>query len=392
VFHLFGYNEWIGRAASALLGVVAIPVMYFIGREVRGNSAGIFAALLTTFNYMHIYYSQELRFYSMAFLLTTLSFLFLIKAFKSEKFIHFIFYIFFTSALLYTHYYGLVIFAAQVLTFFFLLFYKRDRKFIVSSLVSGIAVGVLFLPWIPVIQSDLEISSFWISKPEATFLAGYFYNYFGKDAIVTSLFVILLFYYLRNRVRITQRDVTSKAIEASILGWLVFSYLIPYVKSVIGAPMLYIRYTIVSLPAWLIILSLGWDEIKSLKLRKAIAIIVGLSMVINLIFMRKHYTRIDKQQFREVSDLVKQRNVDSTPVLSVFALPYSYYFRNSHLKVNDLNTSDVSQLNKFWLLQAEFFSPEEKTEVLDRFEGEFDVKERHPFHKTEALLLERKRP
>ena len=392
VFQLFGYNEWVGRAASALLGVLAIPVMYFLGREVRSNSVGIFAALLTSFNYMHIYYSQELRFYSMAFLLTALSFLFLIKAFKSEKLIYFIFYVVFTTALLYTHYYGLVIYAAQVLIFFFLLLYKRDKKFILSALVSGIAVGVFFLPWMPVIQSDLAITSFWIRKPEPTFLAGYFYDYFGKDVIVTAVFIVLLFYYARYRLRNSSQDSSSKAVEAIVLGWLAFSYVIPYVKSVIGPPMLYIRYTIVSLPAWLLILSLGWDEIRALKWRNGITLIVCLSMVINLIFMRKHYTRIEKQQFREVSNLVKQRNTDSTPVFSVYPWHYNYYFRLHPLDVNDVNATDFSHVGKFWLLQAEFFSPDEKTEIINRFQEEFEIAERHPFHKAEAVLLVRKTP
>ncbi len=68
-FHLFGYSEVVGRVASALIGVMAIPLMYFLGKEVKGQAVGLFAALLTCLNYMHIYYSQELRFYSMAFLL-----------------------------------------------------------------------------------------------------------------------------------------------------------------------------------------------------------------------------------------------------------------------------------------------------------------------------------
>src|SRR5688572_14090497 len=51
----FGYNEVVGRSASVLLGVLAIPVMYFFGKEIKGQGVGIAAALLTSLNYMHIY-------------------------------------------------------------------------------------------------------------------------------------------------------------------------------------------------------------------------------------------------------------------------------------------------------------------------------------------------
>jgi hypothetical protein len=60
------------------------------------------------------------------------------------------------------------------------------------------------------------------------------------------------------------------------------------------------------------------------------------------------------------------------------------------MKVSDVNTADFAQIQKFWLLQAEFFSPEEKNEVLQRFTDQFDIAERHSFHKTEVLLMKRK--
>jgi mannosyltransferase len=389
-FHVFGYNEIIGRLASVILGVISIPVMYSLGREVRGHKAGLFAALLTSLNYMHIYYSQELRFYTMAFLFTALSFLFLIRAFRSNRFLHFAAYVVFTSALLYTHYYGLVIYGVQVLVFIMLSLYSRQRKFIVAGLVSGMLVIGLFLPWIPVVLSDLQIASFWIRMPEPTFIADYFYYYFGKDAIVSAIFIVLIWFFVRGHTTRDNASVDNRAVSMVLIFWLVFSYLIPYIKSLIGPPMLYVRYTIVSLPAWLLIIAIGWDDIKHKRWRLSIVVVVALSMLINLFFIRKHYHKVDKQQFREASAFVDQHNNDQSPLYSRFFWHFNFYFRDKDMKVSDVNTADFAQIQKFWLLQAEFFSPEEKNEVLQRFTDQFDIAERHSFHKTEVLLMKRK--
>jgi hypothetical protein len=111
-------------------------------------------------------------------------------------------------------------------------------------------------------------------------------------------------------------------------------------------------------------------------------------MLINIIVFRNHYFRIDKQQFREASDLVKERNL-GYPVYSVFPLHFNYYFRDNPIKTNELDIKALHEVDRFWLLQAEFFTPKEKEDVLESLGGQFQVLERYPFHKTEALLLTR---
>lgn len=385
---VFGYNEVVGRCASVLLGVAAIPAMYFFGKEIKGPGVGIAAALLTSLNYMHIYYSQELRFYTMVFLTTTLSFLFLIRAYKRGKNQDFILYCISTTALLYTHYYGLVIFAAQAIIFLLLLVYRRDPAFLIRSAIAGACVAIFYLPWLPVILSDLQIASFWIRKPEPTFLADYFYYYFGKDAIVTILFIFLIVIFSRAFLRKEMRSSDLKPVYMVLVAWLVLSYLIPYIKSVIGTPMLYVRYTMVSLPAWILIISIGWDELRNNRIKYGFLVVVSLSMILNLFFFRKHYVRIDKQQFREVSEFIKEAN-SQYPVYSLFAWHYDFYFRDHRIEVKEFDPAEVVGLDGFWLLQVEFFDPSEKQKVIETVSDEFEIAETHPFHKTDAVLLRR---
>lgn len=77
------------RVPSAIFSVVSIPVVYLLAKitspkKEMAIKAGIVAALLVTLNPFHIYFAQQLRSYSLLFLLSTLSTVLFIKAIKSK--------------------------------------------------------------------------------------------------------------------------------------------------------------------------------------------------------------------------------------------------------------------------------------------------------------------
>lgn len=387
-FKFFGYSEYAGRAAAALIGVISIPAVFFLGKECKNSAVGLAAALLTTVNYFNIYYSQELRFYCFALLFSTLSFLFFIRAFKYDRAVDYVIYTFTTAVLLYTHYFGIVIFATQFLTFIALwIFVKVPRSFIIRGLLSGLAAALAFAPWLPVIFSDLGIGAFWIQRPNALFLAEYFYGYLGKDIIAALIFLFafcLFFKYIKTEVQNEQ----SKGIITILLLWLSVSYAIPLIRSLTSTPILHIRYTIVTLPAWLIIAGWGLTLLKHERVRLILASILVFSSVANLFFIRKHYTRITKQQFREVAATVKQKNVSGVPVMTTFPWHYSYYFTGSSLTAEPIHAVEDS-VTSFWLMPVQTFSKQEIEDEVNKF-PEFQIKERYPFNKTEAILMVRK--
>src|SRR3954467_6213099 len=76
---LFGTGEVGLRSLSAVLGTATIPLVFVLGREVAGRTAGLVAAALCAFNPLLIWYSQEARSYSLMVLLTGLSLLALLR-------------------------------------------------------------------------------------------------------------------------------------------------------------------------------------------------------------------------------------------------------------------------------------------------------------------------
>ena len=65
---VFGESEFALRTPAALAGVLAVPVMFAVGRLTSGYRAGLLASLLLATSGVHLYYSQEARAYSLLFL------------------------------------------------------------------------------------------------------------------------------------------------------------------------------------------------------------------------------------------------------------------------------------------------------------------------------------
>jgi hypothetical protein len=83
--HVFGTGEAALRSLSALLGVAAVPVGYLAGREAVSRTAGVVAAALVAFNPLLVWYSQEARPYSLLVLLSGLSVLFFLRAWRRRE-------------------------------------------------------------------------------------------------------------------------------------------------------------------------------------------------------------------------------------------------------------------------------------------------------------------
>lgn len=386
-FKIFGYSEIVGRSACVLVGVMCIPAIYLLGKECLTETAGLFAALLTAINYFHIYYSQEVRFYGMAFLFASLSYLFFIRAFKRKRTIDFVGYTICTSCLLYTHYFGLFVFGSQAITILVLLAYNSDKKLLWGSVVSGIVVGVSFLPWLPTLFNDLGVDVGWIKSPSPFFVAQYFYDYTGKDALTTLILVVFIYNFFKYVGQYSEYGKGIKPVLFTILIWIVLTYLVPYIRSITISPMLSNRYTIVTLPAWIILFTIGWDRIDNLKWKYGLSVVLIFSAIINITLFRHYYTTIRKDQYREVSQLVLTKNEHHYPIYSSLPWHFSFYFRNSKEQILDISSAIHSGKDKIWLLQAHFTEEEWEAEVK-KLEQSFKVVEKNTLIGANAILLE----
>lgn len=75
---LFGTEEVATRSLSAIFGVASIPLIYLIGKELFDRKVGLISAFLMAISQFQIYYSQDIRYYSLFVLMTLVSYYFLL--------------------------------------------------------------------------------------------------------------------------------------------------------------------------------------------------------------------------------------------------------------------------------------------------------------------------
>lgn len=164
---IFGQSDLLLRLTSVLAGVVSIPVMYLVGCE-KNKQTGIFAAILTAMSSFLIYYSQEVRIYSVLFLFSALSLLFTLKLLKNPNRKNLIGLIIADLMILFTHTIGFVYVFFNILAVSVLLF-KNYKKAIAILWASITVLGLCTMPLAVRIFTTQAFSQWWGSFTPAKF-------------------------------------------------------------------------------------------------------------------------------------------------------------------------------------------------------------------------------
>jgi hypothetical protein len=335
-FLLAGYSAFTARLISAIAGILAIPAMYVLGKELYNQRVGLIGAAFTTFNFYNIFYSQEARGYIFAFLFTCISFTFLIRSLRNPSWKGGLWYGLATSALLYTHYYGFFIVLSQLLIV--LIFLKRSslKAFLFCFGIGFLLMFVLYIPWISTMLALAKNTTrFWIEKPKANFFVTFFWDYFGQDPSTVYAFVFLLILFFLAGVLLQNKEKEPADIRenryvfsfAILLTWIFVSYLVPYVKSLVSLPLLFNRYTIVTLPAILLAAAIGLDLLFHSFLKKYVVMLIACFSLIHLFLYDRYYEKPTRTQWREMIGFVVKNNPQNFPIVSDRTWHMAYYFK-----------------------------------------------------------------
>jgi hypothetical protein len=144
-------NESCFRLPSALWGTLTLPIAYLFFRRLAGNQAALVGTFFLALSPLHVYYSQELRFYASLVFFYTLSNLLILRALDRPGWVPWIIYTLTTIVGCYFHIYVALTWLTGAIWWFFYGRKGQDAhhvliKLVVSSLVIGIAVlpGLVF--------------------------------------------------------------------------------------------------------------------------------------------------------------------------------------------------------------------------------------------------------
>lgn len=156
---ILGNSDLALRLSSFITGFLSILVMFFVGNQ-KNKLVGYACALFTAINGFVIYYSYEVRPYSLIFLLSALSLLYTLKLLNDDNKKNLILYITFNVLILLTHTLGFV----YVLTNMFVVAYYLKDKNLKYTRNIFLSIGFLFLLLTPIfikIFTTISFSQWW---------------------------------------------------------------------------------------------------------------------------------------------------------------------------------------------------------------------------------------
>lgn len=348
-YHIFGYSEWVGRSFSAVMGVLGIVAIYLLGKELYNKEVGLYATIIASTNYFLIYYSQETRAYTLLFLLSIISYLFLIRTLQSYSKLNFILYLFFTISLLYTHYFGFFFVATQAGVFLWYIFMQREepKHLIILAVITTISFILAILPLVPYILETMQRTSSWMLPPSPSFLIDYFKNY-TLSPFIQKIFALLLLIATLHLFLKSEKS-TMKKSTLLLFIWIIIGYSLPYIKSIVSVPLLSEKNTMIVLPALILLIAYGVYSLRFYWLKIAI---VGMIIFFALyhLYRMHYYDKVTKDEFKTVL-LEIEKSQTNLPIYDFIMHGYqnnqyeSFYFQTqamiSHLDVKSYTSKTL---------------------------------------------------
>ena len=347
-----GTSEDVTRLLSIIFGVSSIILIYLVAKTLFNRNVGLLSAFFMSVSNFQIYYSQEIRYYSLYEFLTLVSFYFYIRFLKSKSNVQLLLYVLSTALLYYSHDFAVYIIAAQNL--YVLLKFKTLRAIIPKWFMSQFVLFLLIAPRFIGIFTNKAIGEGgpnWISAPNIWLPLGTISDFMGLKlgfpesmslvfVAIAVLFVGAIIYFLiigkdnwmKSLKQLTsdfKSDWNLNSWTILVVLWLFVPIALTLLFSVIFKPMYVNRYLICSAPACYILVSFFLT-----KLNKVIPIAVILAAYIILISpgLYTYLTKPIREDWTEVISYIQENDEgrESTVLIPYINLPSFKWYDNGN--------------------------------------------------------------
>lgn len=324
------WSEWFLRLPSVLFGVATVGVLYLFTKEKFGEKIALISSLLLSISQFHIYYSQELRMYSLLGLLVLLS----MWLFSNQKWI----LLTVVSVLgIYTNYMFFLTFVPQFVWFV----YKHRKDWTIWKRwgLSVLIIFLFFLPWLPNFSkqvltgrnlteafpnwSNISSPPFWRLIPQIFLKFTMGRISLDNKYIYGGIFFLLFafFVYIFWNLKKSRNDKTFY-----VINWLV-SPLIAGIIISFFIPIAGVWRLIFLLPPFLLLVAVSIVKMKYFK--PVFGILITLSFVSIAVYW--FIPKYQREQWRQAVSFIEKTN---DPVIFVtengFA-PYNWYKKKDKL-------------------------------------------------------------
>lgn len=285
------------RVLPAIAGILAIPMIAFLGKVIGSPRTGLIAAFLLAINPFHAWYSREARMYSLlALVVIGAMYFFALCIFREPKPRYWLGMFFFTAIAINTHHFAFFVPLIQLI--FIIATFKRSYPIVRSWVTVLFLAALTLIPWLSIV---LRSGVYWATSGTSqisrigdipltiwNFSIGYTRILSVPIVLVLSLFLVIASYGLY----------PARGSKRLLAIWLSVPIATTFLIS-LRFPMYMDRYLIVALPAFVLAVAEGLSTIRVQRLRWfAITTLVlfELFSVLRLFTDRTNYERADWRQ------------------------------------------------------------------------------------------------
>ncbi|HOZ29524.1 MAG TPA: glycosyltransferase family 39 protein [Bacteroidales bacterium] len=301
---IFGEAEWVVKLPFLISGILAVFLIYKIGKLWFNETVGLIsAAFLASLQYP-IMHSQIARPYGSGIFLSLAMVWFWTLLIKNNtKLIrNSIFYALFASLCTYNHYFSLLFAGIVAVTGFFII----DKNKLLKYLFANIAIAILFIPHINIFIAQLNMKGIegWLAKPTINFWGNYLAYIFHFSIFCIALVIVIFSFSC-----IVYEKKSFKWKNLIIFSiWFILPIIIGYFYSVYVNAVLQYSVLIFSFPFLFFII---FGHIKNLKPYLNLIIVISILTVniLTLIYSRDHYKIFYESSFKKIiTEYVAFRN------------------------------------------------------------------------------------
>lgn len=390
---IFGISSFVVRFFSAAMGVLAVYSIYHLGKTLYNKRAGLYAAAFLSVNAFIIFYSQEARPYMLLVFAVIFSFIRVVYFIKNPNVKNAVWYGVATGIVVNTHFVSLsTVFSQYVLLLFFFIIIEKKQKliFLRNGFISFVVALLLSWNTKDIFIKMMGYKSGWLTLPAKDGFTIIFYELLGSTEMLTFLFSLLLIYFLIKIFESSEIEydynsiIENKLLFSGVVffSWFFLPILIPVIKSYTSEPMIYNRYFIALIPALLLMIGIGVELIKNRITKTAIVIVILCFALIDIFLVKDYYHRVNKTQFREISEAVKEKNISRAKVVSSWGWHFDYFFNRGKGKMKVIDKpmpfqNYIEELKAnpdgeaFWYIAAHFqpytLTPEAEKFLTDNY-------------------------
>ncbi len=408
-----GDSEVVLRSFSAVCGVMTVPVMYILGRELFTPAAGLAAAFLAAVLPFHIYFAQEARPYALIILLSALVLWGFVRAWKSTSHGLWASLGLLAGVSLYAHYF--LIFQLAVFHGFVLLVQPREKYRWRGLLLSDFIITLIFIPRLSLAwaQTYRVTTDFWVSipsplQPIKTLVFLLFSHTTPLWLVPAALFLTLSIFILVIWAIVRARGQVSPW-PILLVALMVVPMLLALLISWTISPIYLDRSFSLITPAY--VLLLGWGLTHPPR-NSPLPLLFGGLLIVVAVSLSTYYIKPDpaKPPFREVSGVLRNDWREKDVLLNLHDssyMPLRYYVPelDSHVFNNDPDSwipvytwewvagrvvgldEVVAGKSRLWLLVMPRRLNDKQTELLAQIEARYHGQRQWVWSVTDTIEL-----